>query len=453
MSLLLALVLASQVGPSNELARVAEALAAETIARDGVPGIQLAVVRDGEEFLVLARGVADDAHGTPVTADTRFVLGSAARIVTSAAVLQLVDAGEFALDADVATLVDGLPKLAQPVALERVLDGTSGIAPWARVFAAAKREPRAGLAKDDVLALFAAAPFDSAPGERYAPNSAAWALLPLVLERAWGESFVRGAPARLFAPFGFEHAGFVSGEVPLSGLARDCAAVAEAHDAEVLLALDRGWVAPMFACDARELARFVDAVGTGRVMSAKTAERMFSSARTGDGKPTGHGVGFDLDRVAGHPRAGHSGGLGGTRVRVAWYGEDRLAVVVFANCAGADVERLEEEVARYVLGVGFERVVEVPVGEAEVKRFGGVYQIATERVRVFERGGRLVWQTADRERELKWQGRGGFVDAAEVGFGVRFELGGEVSQGVEVTRAGGVVKGVRVASVGSVNGG
>ncbi|MBK7874211.1 MAG: beta-lactamase family protein [Planctomycetes bacterium] len=444
MSFVLAALFATGSVQAPEFERFADALATEFTEREGVPGLQVVVRRGGIELLSLARGVADDARGMTVTDDTRFVVGSVARLFESAAVLQLVDAGELQLDADVVSLAAGLPKLAQPVRLVHVLGGTAGIAPWARVFAAAGREPRAGLARAEALALFSTAPFDAAPGEAYAPNGAAWALLPLVLEGAWGTSFARGAGPHLLTPLGLEHTALVDAEAPQTGLARDCEAVAHAHDADVLLALDPAWIAPTFTSTARDVARFVDALGAGRIVGEASTARFFTSAKLANGKETGHGIGFDLDRVAGHPRAFHSGGLGGSRARVAWYPDDGLAIVVLANCASADVDGLEHELARHLLGLAPTRTLDVPVSTAEVRRFGGTYQLATVRVRVFERSQRLVWQDAEGERELRWQGRGTFVDREHTDFVVRFDLEGDVAMSLERTRGSSTERGSRL---------
>lgn len=444
MSFILAALFATGSVQAPEFERFASALALEFTEHEGVPGLQIAVRRDGVELLSLARGVADEARGVTVTRDTRFPIGSASRLFEGAAILQLVEAGEFALDADVATLVPGLPKLAQTVRLVHVLDSTAGLAPWSRVFAASGREPRTGLARDDALALFATAPFDAAPGESYAPNGAAWALLPLVLERSWGTSFARGARPHLLAPLGLEHTSVATDEPPETGLARDCDAVARGHDADVLLALDPAWIAPTFTSTARDLALFLDALGAGRAAGEANTALLFTSSKLANGQPTGHGIGFDLDRVAEHPRAFHSGGLGAFRARVAWYPDDRLAVAVLANCSSADVDGLETELARYVLGLAPTRTLDVPVTATEVKRFAGTYMLATVRVRVFEREGRLVWQDAESERALLWQGRGTFVDREHAGFVVRFDLEGDVALRLERTRGSSTERGSRL---------
>lgn len=447
MSLFLASIVfqaAAALPPQNELDRCVQYLATELSDREGVPGIQICIRKEGVLLAEHARGVADEARGVLVTRATRFPIGSLSRIVTSAGVLQLAAEKELALSDDVGALLPELAKLAHPVRVEHLLAGTSGIASWAGLFRAAKREPASDLDRAAMLALFASAPFDFTPGTDYAPNSAAWSLLPLLLERSWGTSFARGVGPHLLAPLGLEHTSACTPLPTDAGLARDCGAVERAHDCEVALALGPAWPAPSLCSTADDVARFVELLGTGRVVDERSTARFLASVRKSDGTPTGHGFAFDLDRVAGHARAWHSGGIGGFRARVAWYPEDELVIAVLANCSTADVDALEDELGRYVLGLEPRRVLDVPIAASEVARFAADYQIATVRVRVFERAGRLVWQDAESERELAWQGRGAFRDRADAKFLVAFDLEGERAEGLTLTRDGAGERGRRL---------
>lgn len=63
-----------------------------------VPGVSIALVRDGRLAWVKAWGVADSASRVPVTTETLFEAASMSKPVFAYAVLQLVDRGELTLD-------------------------------------------------------------------------------------------------------------------------------------------------------------------------------------------------------------------------------------------------------------------------------------------------------------------------------------------------------------------
>ncbi len=66
-----------------------------------IPGLSLAVFKDGEIIKAQGYGVAAEGENIPVTADTLFQAGSISKAVTAFGALHLVEAGKLSLDADV----------------------------------------------------------------------------------------------------------------------------------------------------------------------------------------------------------------------------------------------------------------------------------------------------------------------------------------------------------------
>jgi CubicO group peptidase (beta-lactamase class C family) len=429
---------------SSELTRCAEYLASELVEREGVSALSLCIRVDGKQWLAISRGWIDEGRAQPVTSETRFPVGSLSRVFNAAAVLEQVERGALALDDEIAGRLPGKTVLAQPVRLRHVLAGTSGIAPWARVFTAGGKTPEAGLRTEALLALFGTAPFDFAPGVEYAPNSAAWALLPFVLERAWELPYEAGLREHLLAPAGLTHTTVCTSDVPALGAARDCEAVAAAHDLELDLARSSPAALPTLCSSAVDLAAWMEALGAGRVLGAEALATLTTAAERTAGQSTGHGYALDLDELAQHPRWWHSGGIGNFRARMSWYPDDQLAIAAISNCTSADVDELETELARFVLALPATRRLDLPLTTEESARFAGNYQIATTRVRISARAGHLVWQDLETERECAWQGRTKFVDLADPQFVLRFELEGERATKFELQRGSSTVSGLRV---------
>src|SRR5215210_9189448 len=69
----------------------------------GVPGVGVAVWRSGE--IVAEHYVGEARAGFPVTGETLFPLASVTKPVTAAALMTLVDQGEFSLDESVGRLL------------------------------------------------------------------------------------------------------------------------------------------------------------------------------------------------------------------------------------------------------------------------------------------------------------------------------------------------------------
>lgn len=87
-----------------DVAELRELIVAEQ-ERFGVPGLALAVVKDGEVLLCEGFGLRDIEHVEPVTADTHFPIASDSKAFTAAVLCHLADQGTLDLDQPVRELV------------------------------------------------------------------------------------------------------------------------------------------------------------------------------------------------------------------------------------------------------------------------------------------------------------------------------------------------------------
>jgi CubicO group peptidase (beta-lactamase class C family) len=90
--------------PAAEASKYSAALAAieskvEARRKElGIPGMSLAIVKDGEVIYSKGLGFKDFEKKVPVTADTQFAIGSATKAFTGLTVLMAQDAGKLSLD-------------------------------------------------------------------------------------------------------------------------------------------------------------------------------------------------------------------------------------------------------------------------------------------------------------------------------------------------------------------
>lgn len=82
-----------------------DALAAEAMARTGIPGMALAVVRDGTLLYAKGFGVRDVASGAPVDAETVFQLASVSKPIGATVIARQVAAGTVSWDTPVVDLL------------------------------------------------------------------------------------------------------------------------------------------------------------------------------------------------------------------------------------------------------------------------------------------------------------------------------------------------------------
>lgn len=97
----------AQLRPAIEQARAA---AQEVHLASGGPALAVAVVVDGRIVLKDAFGVADAEARISATAETAFRIGSVSKLLTSLALLRLVERGVVSLDEPVARYVPTFPQ-------------------------------------------------------------------------------------------------------------------------------------------------------------------------------------------------------------------------------------------------------------------------------------------------------------------------------------------------------
>ncbi len=104
----------------------------QLMERFGVPGLSLAVIKDGRIDIAKAYGLADVTAKSPVTPETAFQAASISKPVTAFAVMRLVEAGKLSLDENVNRYLKSwkVPENEftrdRPVTLRALLSHTSG---------------------------------------------------------------------------------------------------------------------------------------------------------------------------------------------------------------------------------------------------------------------------------------------------------------------------------------
>ncbi len=96
MTVVVGIALPTTEGP----APLTEDVVESEMASSGAPGLAYAVVADGETTTSEVRGVTKIGSDTDVTPETPFVAGSISKSFTALAVMQLVEAGDVELDAE-----------------------------------------------------------------------------------------------------------------------------------------------------------------------------------------------------------------------------------------------------------------------------------------------------------------------------------------------------------------
>ena len=181
----------------EESRRLAHALLLE----DNLPGLSVAVAKNGEIVWTEGFGWADLEGRLPVTPRTQFRLGSVSKTLTAAALALLHERGRIDLDAPVQTYVPAYPKKPWAVTTRQLMGDIAGVH---RIRGDNNDNPPGGQCANlgDALATFADEPLLFEPGTRYRFSTYGWILLSAVVEAAAGEPLASFVTREILAPLG-----------------------------------------------------------------------------------------------------------------------------------------------------------------------------------------------------------------------------------------------------------
>src|SRR5262245_16737553 len=169
--------------------------------RRHIPGVAVAVARDGKLVKARGYGVANVEHDVPVTPDTVFELASVTKQFTATAIMVLVEEGKVQVDDPVAQHLPRVPETWKSITVRHLLTHTSGLPGLTGGFKAL--QPGGARMRYTTAEMFDAAIKDelSFPaGERFQYSDVGYFVLGMIVEAASGQRYRDFLDARFFKP-------------------------------------------------------------------------------------------------------------------------------------------------------------------------------------------------------------------------------------------------------------
>jgi CubicO group peptidase (beta-lactamase class C family) len=286
------------VAEDNQRAEAVDRLVRVRMQSGPVPGLSLAVVRQGKLLLAKGYGLANLELSVPATDTTSYSIASITKTFTAIATMLLVEEGKLGLDQPLSTYRADVPAAWKPVTIRQLLSHVSGI----RSFAASSTPP-CNVGKDvydtpnDLLAEVACLPLDFPPGDRWVYGDTNYLLLGLLIEavsKGTYEDFLR---ERVFVPLGMNATRLVTYTelIPnrADGYAWRNGAFRNAPQLSRLEFSNGGLVSTV-----HDMARLDIAFTSETLLKRATLEQMWTNARLngGDLVPS-YGLGLGLTRL------------------------------------------------------------------------------------------------------------------------------------------------------------
>lgn len=334
-----ALLKAQGAGGSAAASDSADRYITAHMARHHVPGLSLAVVRAGKMIKAKGYGVADLEHGTPVTPETVFKIGSVSKQFLATGIMLLAQDGRLSVDDPVSKHYPGAPESWRDITLRHFLTHTSGVVREGPAF-----DPLKVQADSVVVRSAFAQPLVFPTGSKYQYCNVCYFALADIIARVSGKPWDAFLTERVFRPLGMADTRTTTTTALVPRRARGYGWRDSGYvNAPEFLALRPSGA---FLSTVLDLAKWDAALYEDRVLTRESRAAMWTPAPLTGGGVTGYGFGWQLDSTAGRWRVHHGGSLPGFLSQLARFVDDSLTVIVLTNGNDSRPDQAAVDVAR-----------------------------------------------------------------------------------------------------------
>jgi CubicO group peptidase (beta-lactamase class C family) len=300
------------------------------IRQRNIPGVAIAVVKDGALVRTGGYGLADRERNVAPGPDTVFRIGSLSKQFIATGIMLLVQDGTLMVGDRLEKHLAGVPQAWHDITIRHLLTHTSGL----------RREaPSADLSKAqpdiDLIRSAYDVPLQWQPGDKYDYSNLGYYVLAEVITRVSGMPWHEFIAKRVFQPLGMTRTTTTSDAGRLSNRAsgyvwRDGTWSA----APALVALRPSGA---FVSTATDLAKWAVALEGDRVLSKASKAEMWKPVTLNDGGTFPYGFGWELDdfppggHVTGVPMIRHEGTIPGFRPGFTRLPKQGLTIIVMTN--------------------------------------------------------------------------------------------------------------------------
>ncbi|MCR6720282.1 MAG: beta-lactamase family protein [Chitinophagaceae bacterium] len=201
--------------PQNDIAAI-DQKATQWMTQNNMPGLSIAISKDGKLVYTKAYGVSDKENNTPLTTDSEFRIASVSKLITSVAVMKLVQDGKISMDQKVfgSGGILGTTYGTQPykqyvtdITLSHLLHHTAG--GWGQNNDPAFTNPALN-ATEVINNTLNNVLLTSAPGTAFNYSNFGYMLLEKIIEKASGKSYVNYVNDEIWKKVGAKQSGIAS---------------------------------------------------------------------------------------------------------------------------------------------------------------------------------------------------------------------------------------------------
>jgi CubicO group peptidase (beta-lactamase class C family) len=253
-----------------------------------IPGLSLAVIRNGEIVIARGYGMANVEHQVPVKPETIFQSGSMGKQFTATAVMMLVEEGKISLDDKITKYFTDGPESWNKITVRHLLTHTSGMTDYPDDF-----DLRRDYTEDELVQRIKTIPLAFQPGEKWSYSNLAYVMLGVLIHKVSGKFYGNFLQERVFKPLGMSTARVISED----DIVPNRAAGYRIVNGQLK---NQAWVSPSLNTTADgalyltvyDMAKWDAALYTEKLLKRASLDEMWTPVKLNDGKTHPYGFGW-----------------------------------------------------------------------------------------------------------------------------------------------------------------
>jgi D-alanyl-D-alanine carboxypeptidase len=314
--------------PSGSLGSIVDGVVASEMKTQGLPGMTVAVARNGSVLYAQGYGYSDLGSCQPMQANAELQIGSVTKQFTAAAILQLQQAGLLDIDK---TVVTYLPNYAfdPRITLRMLLNQTSGLQDYLSF--PSLQQYIGGEQQSVVLESIVQAPLLFSPGSAFNYSNSNYFILGSIIEAVTFQSYPDYLSAHIFQPAGLASTFYMRPAAAASPYEPGASGPVPGRipDSSAFFAAGALW------SNVQDLALWDAALQSGKVIPEALLTLMLTPPPVPafqQGVPSTYGMGWIKGgALAGHPFVWHNGQTISYSAFNGLFADDGFSITVLTN--------------------------------------------------------------------------------------------------------------------------
>jgi CubicO group peptidase (beta-lactamase class C family) len=358
------------------------------------PGIAVLLAKDGNVLYRKGFGYADIKNKIPITADTKFRIGSVTKQFTAAAILKLQENNLLSVNDKLSKFIPDFPR-GNEITIHQLLTHTSGIHSYTGNHDFIAKVTKT-ISPDSLVNSIKKDPYDFNPGEKFLYNNSGYFLLGYIVSKVSGKPYAEFLKETFFDPLNMNNTGVHYAGIKLENEAKGYTKNNDKYEEAINWDMSWAGAAGALYSTVDDLLKWNQALYGGKVLNEKSLNAALTPVvlKNGEKPPMQYGYGLGLNKYRGLDITSHSGGLHGFVTQLAYYPKEKVSVVMFSNTAEPEVNFDPNKIAEaflwnkmdkqtsYVESSAKPKNLQLYTGRYELSEVG-VITITTEENRLF----------------------------------------------------------------------